>query len=463
MKIIVLNGSPKGNLSGTLQYCAYLEKAFPQHEFESVHIAQQLKAIESNEEKFNEILQQIQSADGVIWSFPLYFMMVHGNLKRFIELISEREAQKTFIGKYCASISTSIHFFDHTAHNYIHAISDDLQMKYIGAFSPGMTDLLNAKGQKQLLQFGNLFFKSIVQQSPIQPHYAPLQARAFHFQASQPKSTLDAAGKKIVILHDALEEDVNIQQMVAHAGAVFDGKAAVYNIREINIKGGCQGCMQCGGSYHCSYEGKDDYIEFYKDKVMTADVLIYAATIKDRYLSSRWKTFFDRSFFNTHTPVLHNKQSVFLISGPLDQNANLKQILEAYFEFQGANLVGMVSDGIGSTEEINQYIEKTLAQALENLSENVTRPATFLGEGGMKIFRDEIWGGLRMVFPADHKAFRKLGYYKTFPQRSFINFIIRVFLVPILSIPAMRNEFNSQMKEQMVMPLKTAVAKAKFE
>ncbi len=463
MKIIVLNGSPKGNLSGTLQYSAYLEKAFPQHSFGTVHVAQLIKAIESQEEKFAQILEQIQSADGVIWCFPLYFMMVHGNLKRFIELITERGVQKTFAGKYCASITTSIHFFDHTAHNYIHAVSDDLNMKYIGAFSPGMTDLLNAKGQKQLLQFGNLFFKSIEQKSLIQPQYAPLQTREFQFQNSQPKAALDAANKKIVILHDALEGDQNIQQMVAHASAVFDGKAQIYNIREINIKGGCQGCMQCGGSYHCSYEGKDEYIEFYKEKVMTADILIYAATIKDRYLSWRWKTFFDRSFFNTHTPVLQNKQGVFLISGPLDQNANLKQILEGYFQFQGANLVGMVSDGFGSSEEINDYIEKTLEQALENLHENVTRPSTFLGEGGMKIFRDEIWGNLRMVFPADHKAFRRLGYYKTFPQRSFVNFIIRVFLVPILSIPAIRNGFNSQMKEQMVMPLKTAVAKAKFD
>lgn len=463
MKIIVLNGSPKGNLSGTLQYSAYLQKAFPQHEFETVHIAQQLKAIESNEEKFAEIMQQIQSADGVIWSFPLYFMMVHGNLKCFIELITERGVQKTFAGKYCASISTSIHFFDHTAHNYIHAVSDDLQMKYIGAFSPGMTDLLNEKGQKQLLQFGKLFFKSIEQKSLIQPQYAPLQPREFIFQNSQPKATLDVAGKKIVILHDALEEDQNIKQMVAHASAVLDGKAQIYDIREINIKGGCQGCMQCGGSYHCSYEGKDEYINFYKEKVMTADLLIYAGTIKDRYLSSRWKTFFDRSFFNTHTPVLHNKQGVFLISGPLDQNANLKQILEGYFQFQGANLVGMVSDGSGTSAEINDYIEKMLEQSLENLNENVTRPSTFLGEGGMKIFRDEIWGNLRMVFPADHKAFRKLGYYKTFPHRSFLNFIMRVFLVPILSIPAIRNGFNSQMKEQMVMPLKNAVAKAKFD
>ena len=44
------------------------------------------------------------------------------------------------------------------------------------------------------------------------------------------------------------------------------------------------------------------YIEFYNAKVRQADILVFAGAIRDRYLSSTWKTFFDRSFFNTHTP-----------------------------------------------------------------------------------------------------------------------------------------------------------------
>ncbi|MBI9051663.1 MAG: NAD(P)H-dependent oxidoreductase [Anaerolineaceae bacterium] len=462
MNIIVLNGSPKGNLSGTLQYVAYLEKAYPTHQFETIHIAQQIKGIETNPDKFEGIIQQIRSSDALIWCFPLYYMMVHGSLKRFIELIDERDVKQAFQGKYCASISTSIHFFDHTAHNYIHAISDDMNMKYIAAFSPAMNDLLKSKGQQQLLQFGKLFLQTIEQKQITQPQFFPVQTRDFVYQNNKPKNFVDITNKKVVILHDALEQDHNLKQMLAHTRAVFGEKAEVYNIRDIEIKGGCQGCMHCGGSYRCTYEGKDDYIEFYKSKVMKADILVYAGTIKDRYLSSRWKTFYDRSFFNTHTPVLQNKQSIWLISGALDQNPNLKQILEAYHEFQEANLVGIVSDAYGTSEDIDQMIEQLCGRAVENLKDNVSRPVTFLGEGGMRIFRDEIWGGLRMVFTADHKAFRRLGYYKTFPQRSFLNFIMRVFLVPLLSIPAIRKGFNTQMKEQMVMPLKNVVAKARF-
>ena len=462
MKIIILNGSPKGNLSGTLQYANYLKKANNLHEFETIHVSQTIRAIENNQEKFDTIIQKIQKADGVIWSFPLYFMMVNGGYKRFIELIFEHNAEEAFAGKYAAAISTSIHFYDHTAHAYMHAICDDLNMQYVGRFSPGMTDLLKSEHQEQLLQYGKLFFDAIEHKKVFQAKYAKVKPRNFKYNNGKPGKLIDPGTKRVVILHDALEEDTNLKEMVAHAQATFDGKAEVYNIREVNIKGNCQGCMQCGGSYHCSYEGKDDYIEFYKDKVMQADILIYAGTIKDRYLSSRWKTFFDRSFFNTHTPVLVDKHAVFLISGALDQNANLQQILESYFEFQWANLSGIISDASGTSEDIDTYIEETIAQCVYNSKEKVSRPMTFLGHGGIKIFRDEIWGGLRIIFPADHKAFRKLGYYKTFPQRSFTNFLIRFFGMPLLSIPAIRNGFNSQMKEQMVRPLKNVVSNAKF-
>ncbi|MEI6179819.1 MAG: hypothetical protein WCP31_03625 [Chloroflexales bacterium] len=40
---------------------------------------------------------------------------------------------------------------------------------------------------------------------------------------------------------------------------------------------------------------------------MTADVLVYAGQMVDRYLSARWKMFFDRIFFNTRTPVLSKR------------------------------------------------------------------------------------------------------------------------------------------------------------
>ncbi len=77
MKIIVLNGSPKGPISVTMQYVSYIAKRYPEHELKVFHVAQRVHGLEKDPERFDEIVQEIRSADGVLWAFPLYILLVN--------------------------------------------------------------------------------------------------------------------------------------------------------------------------------------------------------------------------------------------------------------------------------------------------------------------------------------------------------------------------------------------------
>ena len=48
MNILILNGSPKGEYSITLQTVRYLEKLYPEHRFEVLHVGQRIKAFEKD-------------------------------------------------------------------------------------------------------------------------------------------------------------------------------------------------------------------------------------------------------------------------------------------------------------------------------------------------------------------------------------------------------------------------------
>jgi multimeric flavodoxin WrbA len=459
MKIIVLNGSPKGELSVTMQYVAYLAKCYPQHEFNILHIAQRIRLIESQPAAFDEIIAQVRASDAVLWGFPLYILLVHAHYKRFIELIFERGAQESFAGKYAASLSTSIHFFDHTAHNYIHAICDDLDMRFVGSFSPDMNDLMKEKGRQQLAQFGEEFIQAVEGQAITQRAYAPLTYRDFTYQPGLPPAPRVASGKKVVILHDENDPHSNLAKMVARVQANFSGDVSLINLNSVKFKSSCQGCLQCGSAYHCAYEGKDEFIEFYRSTVMTADVLIFAGRMRDRYLSSRWKTLFDRAFFNTHTPVLGGKQIAWIISGPLSQVPNLREILQAYFELQGANLVGLLSDESGTSSELDAMLDRLAANSLGYALSGASRPKTFLGVGGINIFRDDIYGRMRLVFAADHRAYQRTGIYKTFPQSDLSAWLLNTFITPVVNLKPIRRKFDAMVNKQMVQPLKQLVEK----
>ena len=459
MKITVLNGSPKGDLSITMQYVAYLAKIYPQHEFNVLHIAQRIKRLEHDRAAFDKVIDQIRESDAVLWGFSLYILMVHAHYKRFIELIFERGAHEAFAGKYAAAISTSIHFFDHTAHNYIHAICDDLSMRFVDSFSPNMPDLMKEEGRKQLAQFGRQFLDAVEKRAPTQRQYPPLIDRGFSYQPELPPNPVSTAGKKVVILHDERSTDSNLANMVARCRGAFAGEVRVVNIHDLDMKSGCLGCLECGSNYQCAYTGKDGYIEFYRSTVMTADVLVYAGRMVDRYLSARWKMFFDRIFFNTHTPVLVGKQVALVISGPLGQVPNLMEIFRGFFEFQGANLVGVVGDEHGDSADLDRQLDQLMARAMSYAQASYRRPHTFLGEGGMKIFRDDIYGRLRMIFPADHRAYARMGLYKTFPQADLRQRLQNMAL-PLFNLPPIRKKIDKMLKKGMVVPYKQVVAKA---
>jgi multimeric flavodoxin WrbA len=451
MRIAVLNGSPKGATSVTMQYVRFIQKTFPEHDLNMVHVALRINKIERDGQALQEIVDQIRASDGVLWAFPLYILHVHANYKRFIELIWERGAQDAFQGKYAASLTTSIHFFDHTAHNYIHAICDDLGMKYVGAFSPEMRDLLSESGQAKTALFAQSFFAAIEDRAPTSRSYAPVIPRAFDYTPGLAPDPVDANGKRIVLLTDAQPDQVNLLRMIQRFRDSFSEEIETINLHDLDIKGGCLGCLRCGYGYECAYLGKDGFIDFYNASLKTAGVLVFAGQIRDRYLSSTWKNFFDRSFFNTHTPSLVGKQFAFIVSGPLSQNANLRQILEAWVQFQRSNLTGFVTDEEGDSAHIDGLLQSLAKNLVWSAETGYIRPPTFLGVGGTKVFRDDIWGRLRTVFQADHRAYRQMGIYD-FPHSDWRIRLLNSLTALLFKVPRFREEFARRIKSQMVRP-----------
>lgn len=456
MKIVVLNGSPKGDISVTMQYVNYIQKKFMEHELKTINISQRVNQIEKNNETFEDIINEIRFCDGVIWAFPVYVFAVHSNYQRFIELIFERNVQDAFKGKYASIIATSIHFYDHTALNHINSICDDLDMNYTGYFSLHMYDLQKEDIRKNLQNFAQNYFDTIKNNSITFKNYDKVKYTPIEYTPSITYDKLDTSNKKIVVIADSLENS-NLNKMVDKFRSSFSKDIELINLQDVDIKGSCLGCIKCGYSYECAYTGKDEYIDLYNNKIKTADIIVFAGRIKCRYLSSEWKRFFDRGFFNTHTPSLSGKQIGFIISGPLKQVSNLRQILESYLEWQQANLVGFVTDEHNSNADIDEELYALSYNLIKLSNINYRKPSTFLGVAGMKIFRDEIWGELRFPFLADHKAYKALNVYD-FPQKKYKTRIINSILILMTKIPTIRKAiYSSKMKYNMIESLKKIV------
>lgn len=438
-KIIVLNGSPKGEYSVTLQYVHYLEKHFPRHDFKIIHISKRIKKIERDENLFREIIDEIRASDGVLWSFGLWILCVPAQYMRFIELITERGVRDAFEGKYAAVMTTSIHYFDHTAHEYMRAVCEDLGMRFAQAISLDMMDLNDPDQRRNMRIFAESFFGAIENKATTARHFKPLTFSDFVYQPTAPAEKIDTEGKKIIVLTDSYDRDSNLGRMIDRFRQSFSSEIELIDLNDIDMRNACMGCMRCGYDYVCVQ--KDGYAEFYNGRVREADIIIFAGTVRGRYLSSLWKTFYDRAFFWNHTPSLVGKQLAYIISGPLGQNANLAQILEASVTArQDANLVDMITDECGDSAEMDALLHG-LAQRMVGYSvKGYMKPQNFLAVGGHKIFRDDIWGRIRMVWQADHRYYKKQGKYD-FPQRDHKTRFINLLMLSLTKIPKFRKRF----------------------
>ena len=201
----------------------------------------------------------------------------------------------------------------------------------------------------------------------------------------------------------------------------------------------------------------DGFIDFFKSVLVPADIIVFAGQLSARQLSWKWREFFDRSFFNCHTPSLVGKQFAFVVSGPLSMLPELRETYEGWAELQQSNAVAFLSDE-AAAPALDAALDQ-LAERLVRLSEAAyVRPRTFLGVAGMKIFRDDIWSDLKVVFRADHKAYKRLGIYD-FPQRKIGKRIVMRLAWFITGLPGIRDKFPQMIKSQMIMPMRRAALK----
>ena len=440
MRILVLNGSPKGEYSVTLQTSLYLQKRYSQHDFEVLHVGQRIKLLERD---FTPILEAVEKADLLLFSYPVYTFIAPSQLHRFIELL--KASGIDLRGKYATQITTSKHFYDVTAHRYIQDNCQDMGLKYIRGLSADMDDLLTERGQKEAGDFLQ-YVTWCVAEDVYEPFPAPVKAAncvpvEVPAESVQPKQPGD-----VVIITDCEEDNTQLRNMIARFQSKLGISSRVVNIREYPIKGGCLGCFNCAVSGKCIYT--DGFDAFLRNHIQTADAMVFAFRIKDHSMGSVFKQYNDREFCNGHRTVTMGMPVGYLISGNYSEEYNLQMIVEARSEVGGNFLAGVATDEYNP----NQEIDAMAAKLQYALTQKYAQPQNFYGVGGMKIFRDLIYL-MQGMMKADHKFYKAHGQYD-FPQKKK-GMVIKMYLVgALLSNPKLKGKMGNKMNEGMIAPYK---------
>ena len=438
MDILVINGSPKGKNSVTLQTVHYLQILHPEHHFEILHAGQTIKALEKD---FSPALAAIEKADVLLFSYPVYTFVCPSQLHRFIELLKGANADLS--GKFATQLSTSKHFYDMTAHRYIQDNCGDLGLLYIRGLSADMDDLTTDQGQKEAEGFFEHLCWSV--ENGIFEPASPPQPVPARKNVSVPKADGLQKQGDVVIVADLREDDAHLAAMIDRFRAGCSRATRVVNIRKYPFRGGCLGCFNCAVSGKCIYT--DGFDEFLRKEIQTAQSIVYAFNISDHSMGARFKMYDDRNFCNGHRTVTIGMPVGYLISGNYSLETNLQTIIEARAQVGHNYLAGIATDELDPDAAIDQLCAR-LDYALQS---KYLPPQNFYGIGGMKVFRDLIWL-MQGMMRADHKFYKSHGQYD-FPQKQWPKMVAMYAVGAMLGNEKLKKKIPAgAMTDGMLMP-----------
>ncbi|MEA4854192.1 MAG: NAD(P)H-dependent oxidoreductase [Christensenella sp.] len=449
MKVLILNGSPKGKKSVTLQTALYLEKRHPEHEFTVIDVGRRIQYYEKN---FEEVQKELEQAELIIFAYPVYTFLAPYQLQRFLELLKENGI--TLKDKYATQITTSKHFYDVTAHRFIEENCLDLQAWYLEGFSADMDDLLTEKGQRQADNYFNKLFFDLSR--------GAFSARKTEVQSAErkiyPRSIPEGektGQKDVLVLTNTAGQNESLQNMIADFAAGCPHPVRIVNLRDFSFAGGCLGCLACASNGKCVYH--DGFEDFLRNDILNADAIVYAFEIENHYAHSSFKCYDDRQFCNGHRFAAEGKPVGYIISGNYQKEANLQMVIEARSEVGEVYLCGIATDE-GETKEALVHLTESICYVLENPME---KPQNFYGVGGRKIFRDLVYL-MRGMMRADHQYYKKHGVYD-FPQKQVGKMLQMKAAGALLSIPAVQKKMNGNMDQYILAPYQKIIANAKAE
>lgn len=447
MNILILNGSPTGDGSITLQTMLYIQKLFPGHEYHVINVSQKIKRIEKD---FAPSREALEAAELIVFCYPVYTFLVPAQLHRFIELMKAEDLDLS--GKYATQVSTSKHFYDTTAHEFIRENCADLGLRYIPGLSADMEDLLRKKGQREAEAFFRHVLWAVENDSferVLLP--SPKARNAAADIPGEPKAV--SMDKRAVIVTDLAPEDAVLDAMIKRFIAAAPFSCAVVDLRQFPFAGGCLGCFHCASDGKCVY--RDNFDSFLRENIQTADATVYAFTIRDHSMGYRFKLYDDRQFCNGHRTVTMGKPVAYLVNGDVSAEPNLTELINARAQV-GRNHLAGIACSVGEPDRDIDALAAELAYALEN---DFQQPANFYGVGGMKIFRDLIFQ-MQGLMREDHRFYKKHGFYD-FPQKR-VGTVLGMYLVGgMMTNRKLSKKLGGSMTKGMLMPYRAVIDRVK--
>lgn len=367
MKLAIIMGSNRGSKSISN---FFLQKLSKDWQIETIEVGKYIKVFSESREFFNDTLQSIKDADGVLWFIPVHNMLPSSEICSFIQLMDRYEAFSCLENKYTSAVFTSFYFSHREAEEYWKLACQSWNMNTLDVFHCRVDFFLDNKEIQRWESFADLFYKKVKSQFPCQSYYEWNQSRILPYTATPglPVEKRNPSDKKVLLITTSPLKNSNLNEMISVWTRHFPYEMEVINLSELSFMLSCTSCMNCFWNEPCLAEndllGKTIF-----PKYKEADAIIFATDIRSGMFPSSLRFFLDRLFLKAYFDRQKRKKVAYIFSGSLKNGMVVEKYIQSKSLLHGETLVGVVSDAKTTAKQITKNII-TLVQAMTQALED---------------------------------------------------------------------------------------------
>lgn len=413
-KVLFLSGSPRRRRSASLCTAKYLAR-FLDYDYEFVSVTKaKLSTVPSEAEPaFLGIVEKIQTADAVVWTFGAWVLFVPVQMQYLLDKLIAQGYD--FGGKIAAAVLTSVRVHDDFILDRMRFVNEQLGLGYVGDVSAvgnpffGYEDEEVTENSCRIL--AGQINRSLTDGYLPARHYPPVERRYLSPMHRGPGFPVDdtavpKTGDKtiLVITGNRLSEDPANASVIESIRYYSRNSVEVIELQDRQV-GPCVGCYLCDFHEDGVCVLKDEY-EAIKQRLHQVDGIVLVGTCASGMVDCHLKAFLDRCWGITHRPSLKDKYGFVVATGggPLEAQAAwyLRNILSKY----GPRCLAALTQSAATAPLFTATLRRTVEDLDLALDEKWQIADRFGSRGVTLTFRDLV-ATSGMLLRADYRFYKE--------------------------------------------------------
>jgi multimeric flavodoxin WrbA len=447
-KVLFLCGSPRRKKSASLYTAKYLAQ-FLDNDFEFVDVVGAKLSTDPTEAEpaFLKIVEKIQRADAVIWTFGAWCLFVPVQMQYLLDKLFTHGYE--FKGKIAAAVMTSRRIYDDLILSRVHFVSEQLGFGYVGDVSAIGNPLFGYEDDEETTE-GSCRVLAGQLNRALKDGYVPAKrymlveqkylapiSRGHEFPVNGPPTPKTGDKTILVITGNRLTEDPANASIVESIKQYSKNSIEILELKDHDV-GPCIGCYLCDFRVEGVCVLKDEY-ETIKQRLHQVDGIVYIGTCASGMVDPHLKAFLERCWGIYHRPSLKGKYGLVVATGGGPLEADTASRLQIVMNWTGTRCIAALTHSAAEGSEFALTLRRTVEDLDLALEEKWQIADRFGSRGSTWALRD-LAATNGMMLRADYK-FHKEHKMFDYPSPGGVNALMRLL-------------FKSKTLEQKLIPLR---------